>query len=246
MKYMDMLARFGVGSAHPGGFAATLDQLAHFPIPAGSRVLEVGCGTGRTSCHLAKQGAEVTAVDIHPDMIKKAKNRADKEGLSVRFIQSDVRELPFPDHEFDIVMAESVTNFTDGEEALREYCRVMKPGGTLYDREMIAVRQLHPEVGREFGEFFGIPKLRSAEEWVALLEKCGFEQARIWNSSALPENLWELQFKYPDELQETDADIFADPQVWSVALKHDEFFDTYKEFFGFGVIIGVKPHARSE
>ncbi|UUZ83362.1 hypothetical protein LJK88_05535 [Paenibacillus sp. P26] len=42
MSYLDMVAKLGVGGAHPGGFEATLEQLQRFPIPPGSRVLDVG------------------------------------------------------------------------------------------------------------------------------------------------------------------------------------------------------------
>ena len=69
---LDMLAKLGVGNAHPGGFGETIEQLKNYPIEKGKRVLEVGCGTGRTACFLAEQGCEVTAVDIRPEIIAKA------------------------------------------------------------------------------------------------------------------------------------------------------------------------------
>ncbi|GAE08518.1 ubiquinone/menaquinone biosynthesis methyltransferase UbiE [Paenibacillus sp. JCM 10914] len=75
MNYINMLSKLGMGSAHPGGFEATLRMLKNYPIQSNSRILEVGCGTGRTSCHLAGLGYEVTAVDLNENMIKKARKR---------------------------------------------------------------------------------------------------------------------------------------------------------------------------
>ena len=71
MNYIHMLSRLGMGSAHPGGFEATLRMLKNYPIQPGSRILEVGCGTGRTACHLSEMGYQVTAIDLNENMIKK-------------------------------------------------------------------------------------------------------------------------------------------------------------------------------
>ncbi len=69
----------------PEDFGETIEQLKKYPIEKGKRVLEVGCGTGRTACYLAEQGCDVTAIDIRPEMISKAKIRAEKQGVRVNF-----------------------------------------------------------------------------------------------------------------------------------------------------------------
>lgn len=63
MNYHEMIAAMGEGAAHPGGYKGTLAFLDGVDIPPGLRVLEVGCGTGRTACLLAQKGAKVTAMD---------------------------------------------------------------------------------------------------------------------------------------------------------------------------------------
>jgi SAM-dependent methyltransferase len=55
----------------------------------GDRILELGCGDGTLSCHLAAQGFEVTGVDISPGMIEEAKRQAAAQGVAVRFELSD-------------------------------------------------------------------------------------------------------------------------------------------------------------
>src|SRR5690606_25019011 len=123
-----MLARLGAGSAHPGGFMATLEQLSKYKLISNGKILEVGCGTGRTACYLADQGYEVVATDIDPDVLTKAKKRADAMGVTVEFLQADAHSLPFPDDTFDAILVESVTNFTQAKKSVSEYFRVLKPG----------------------------------------------------------------------------------------------------------------------
>jgi SAM-dependent methyltransferase len=62
------------------------------------RALDLGCGTGRNSIYLARQGWDVVAIELAEYAIDIARNRADDAGVSVRFIEGDVTKLP----EFDI------------------------------------------------------------------------------------------------------------------------------------------------
>jgi SAM-dependent methyltransferase len=59
------------------------------PLRPGDRLLELGCGDGALSCLLARQGFEVTGVDISPGMIEEARRRADREAVGVRFEVAD-------------------------------------------------------------------------------------------------------------------------------------------------------------
>lgn len=59
------------------------------PLGPGDRVLELGCGDGTLSCLLARQGFEVTGVDISRGMVEEAKRRADREGVTARFEVAD-------------------------------------------------------------------------------------------------------------------------------------------------------------
>ena len=68
---------------------AALVQHWGTPLLAGDRLLELGCGDGALSCLLARQGFEVTGVDISRGMIEEAKRRADREGAAVRFEVAD-------------------------------------------------------------------------------------------------------------------------------------------------------------
>jgi len=71
----------------------------------GARVLDVGCGTGNQSLPAARKGARVTAIDIAPNLLAQAVQRARAEKLDIEFREGDAEEMPFADGEFDVVMS---------------------------------------------------------------------------------------------------------------------------------------------
>ncbi|TVY06880.1 class I SAM-dependent methyltransferase [Paenibacillus cremeus] len=240
MSYLDMLTRLGVGSAHPGGFSATLHQLQQFPLPEGSRILEVGCGTGRTACYLAKQGYTITGLDIREEMLVKARARAEKEGLAISFVQGSIDALPFADGSFDVILAESVTNFADIRATLREYSRVLSPGGALYDREVMLLQPMPEAEYEEIVRFFGFGGLLSDAEWPQALMAAGFARTETWNRSVFEEHLGEDQERNPDLLQVIDQGAILDSKVWRTSIEHDELIGRNRETLGYALFIAVK------
>jgi len=101
-------------------------------IPAGARVLDVPCGTGRHSALLAERGFTVAGLDISEAVLNVARDAAPGGD----FRQGDMRELPWPDDSFDAVLNlwTAFGYFETQEEDLRvmaEFARVLAPGGVL-------------------------------------------------------------------------------------------------------------------
>ncbi|MBB6669245.1 class I SAM-dependent methyltransferase [Cohnella nanjingensis] len=190
MDYHDLLALIGEGSAHPGGFEASKRLLRSLEVPSNGRILEVGCGTGRSACYMAQLGYDVTAVDRNPLMLEKAKRRAWRTGSSVRFTHADAASLPFPDMSFDLVFVESVTIFTKGDSALQEYYRVLKSKGRLLDREMSFIRKTLPDQCRDLVSYYGLRHLKTAREWEAAVRKSRFREVKVssMGNRLVPEN----------------------------------------------------------
>jgi SAM-dependent methyltransferase len=71
---------------------------------AGRRILDLGCGTGRSTVFFAERNFEVTGYDLSPDMLQVARIRNEGTGYHAEFVQGDVRTVPFPP-EVDLIFA---------------------------------------------------------------------------------------------------------------------------------------------
>lgn len=93
----------------------------------GSRLLDVGTGTGRAAIGLARRGADVTGVDASAEMLDVARRRANDANVRVTFVRGDAHHLDFPDRSFDAVVCLRVLMHTpDWRQSLAELCRVAK------------------------------------------------------------------------------------------------------------------------
>ena len=118
------IARSNVREAE--SFVSRLD------LPDGAQVLDLACGTGNLSIPLARRGAQVTGVDIAPNLLEQARERAAAEGLGVVFEEGDAEQLPYPDGTFDAVVSMFGAMFAPQHELVVAECaRVLKPGGLL-------------------------------------------------------------------------------------------------------------------
>ena len=117
--------------------AATLGDLLHHDTtyPAGSRVLEAGCGVGAQTVTLAKRGpgARITSIDVSEGSLAEARRRTERAGLeNVEFLRADVFDLPFDpgafDHVFVCFLLEHLARPVEALERLRD---VLRPGGTM-------------------------------------------------------------------------------------------------------------------
>lgn len=107
-------------------------------IPPNSKVLDIGCGSGDLLPLLARRGAQVTAIDKSPEMVKTARERAAAEGIldSVSINQNTAMEVDrlFQDAEFDAVVLSLVMSELTQEErtwVLSQCARILKPSGVL-------------------------------------------------------------------------------------------------------------------
>ena len=107
-------------------------MIERLAIPAGASVLDVACGSGAFALLAARQGAEVSGIDLADNLIERARARAKEEGLAIRFEQGDVEALPFEDDSFDYVVSLIGAMFAPRPElVVSEMLRVCKPQGVV-------------------------------------------------------------------------------------------------------------------
>jgi ubiquinone/menaquinone biosynthesis C-methylase UbiE len=94
--------------------------------------LDAGCGTGFLAFELTGRGHRVTGVDFAPAMIAQARRKALDRGVSIRFEEADIEQLPFAPRTFDLVISRHVLwTLPHPEAAIDEWIRVLRPNGRL-------------------------------------------------------------------------------------------------------------------
>ena len=100
----------------------------------GSKVLDVGCGTGKTTAALIKMGMDVTGLDFSPSAIGRC---IEAFGGKAKFVVAECERMPFPDDHFDAAAAVHVLehlNEAQLRETVKEISRVLVPGGLVFVR----------------------------------------------------------------------------------------------------------------
>jgi SAM-dependent methyltransferase len=179
LSYHDFAAYLGVPLFQFGGLKVTEDLLRRCGLNDKSTVLEVGCGTGFMACRLAEEwGSRVVGVDSSSRMIEFARERAKRQKVEdrVTFEVADACDLPYEANLFDVVFTQFVTVFLDKNKALREYFRVVKPGGyfgvveifkdeKIPEFSFVQIAEAEEIMSRSTGLDFRLPTLSQWKGW---------------------------------------------------------------------------------
>ena len=104
----------------------------HARISPGSTVLDVACGTGVVAVTAARRGAQVTGLDLTPELLEVARANAVTAGVNISWHEGDIESLPFEPSTFDSVVSQFGHMFAPRPAvAIGEMLRVLRPGGTL-------------------------------------------------------------------------------------------------------------------
>lgn len=180
------------------------------------RILDVGCGAGFFSVLLAKEGYQVTGVDLTPDMVENARTLAEEEKTDCEFLVMDAENLRFADESFDVVISRNLTwTLPDVKSAYREWVRVLKKGGILLnfdanyglsdftDLSELPDNHAHQEIGDDM--------MRECEEIKRQLPISSYSRPA-----------WDLETLGAMKLQEFSVDLGISSRIY---VEKDEFYN---------------------
>jgi ubiquinone/menaquinone biosynthesis C-methylase UbiE len=179
----------------------------------GSRVAEVGCGTGKLTAALLARGLDVDAVDPGAAMVAVARDRL--AGAAVRFHVVPFEQVELPAGAFGAVFSATAFHWVDPGVSWAKSARLLRPGGAL-------ALLTHVGAGTELDEAYLAAwreVLPEAAEWSARDPEtltAGVEE-RIGDVSKVWSWLTKRDLVSPDATR-----LFADVQVARVALEHEE------------------------
>ena len=151
-----------------------------FPSDSG-RILDIACGTGKSTEPLVREGFEVSGVDINPLMIEEAKKQASLKGVDIHYAVAEAENLPFEDEYFDAVTVGTAFHWFVNERAMKEIKRVLKSDGilfvfwTLTTKEMPERDSISSEIFKSFNWEKVPVELRDLEHISAFFKEQGMQ-----------------------------------------------------------------------
>ncbi len=185
------------------------------------KILDIGCGRGNAFKLLEDRFSPKTicAIEIDPALLQDAERNGQSCHCRVAVAQGNAERLPYPDDSFDMVFChQSFHHLIEHEQAMREFYRVLKPGGILLFAESCR-KFIHSLVIRLlFRHPMSVQK--NADEYLQLIKQCGFQVAETSVSKPyLWWSRWDLGtfeffgFTLPEKREETLLNLAATKPV---------------------------------
>jgi tRNA (cmo5U34)-methyltransferase len=141
---------------------ALIAQAAAVTVPQARHVLDVGCGAGNYTLKLLERlpNLDATLIDLSMPMLERASERVrGKTSGKVTAIQSDIREAPLGEHQFDIILAASVLHHLRADHewnaVFASFFRALRPGGALWIFDMLesSIPAIERMTKERYGEY---------------------------------------------------------------------------------------------
>ena len=176
-------ANLGLGCGNPIALASLRE---------GETVLDLGSGAG-FDCFLAAgrvgPAGKVIGVDMTPEMIKRARENARKDGIeNVEFRLGDIEHLPVDDGSVDVIISNCVINLApDKGRVFREAYRALKPGGRLMVSDIVLTRPLPDFVRNSVAAYVGcVAGASLKEDYLGAMRQAGFTDVSVQGEAPFP------------------------------------------------------------
>jgi SAM-dependent methyltransferase len=205
------------------------------------KIADIGCGTGASALVLAQDlDAKVFAVDILPEFLSVLRSRAASAGLSDRIatVNASMEALPFEAGSLDAIWSEGAIYRMGFENGVRQWRRLLKPGGILAVSELTWLTARRPaELEAHWRAQYA--EVATASSKLAVLERDGYAPMGYF---VLPEACWldayyrPMQKRFAAFLERHGASDAAMAVVAEERLEID-LYERYREFVGYGYYV---------
>jgi len=181
----------------------------------GAKVLDVGCGVGGTSIHLAKNlKASMTGITLSPVQREMAEKIAAEEGVqaSTSFHRMDGENMTFDDQSFDFVwICEVLSHFSRKDKFFSSAQRVLKPQGRIILADWFKAPNLSQEQHDKYvvpiEQGMLLPELNTMGEYMRMMEKNGFKVVHFDDITSHVSKTWDIC-----------AELILNPTLWKLAF----------------------------
>jgi ubiquinone/menaquinone biosynthesis C-methylase UbiE len=208
-QFGPVAANYATSAVHVGGpdLNAMLEAAG---LRGGERLLDAGCGAGHTALAFAPRVAEVVGVDLTEAMLVQGRRLAAKRELAnITFQRGDVERLAFPDASFDMVTSRySAHHYPHPSAALREFARVLRPGGTLLLVDVVAPDEPAQDTFLNAIELLRDPshvRDHTVDQWRRLIEAAGLAAEALGS--------WPLRLEFESWVARMNTPFLAITQI---------------------------------
>ncbi|HRP75408.1 MAG TPA: methyltransferase domain-containing protein [Rhodocyclaceae bacterium] len=214
-------------------------------LPASPAVLDLGCGVGGQTLHLAELTAgSIVAVDRHAPSVERLNATLAGRGLAqrVRAVVGDMAHPAFPPESFDLIWSEGALYNIGIEQALEIYRGLLRPGGYLAFTDAVWRRDDPPsEVKAGFDQDY--PTMGKAEDVVAAIRNGGFE---LLDHFSLPDEAWWSDFYTPMEhrIEALRGKYAADPEALAILdqlAQEPALHRRYSDYYAYQFFVARRP-----
>jgi len=241
MEVHSGLPREGPGDRASTGRAIALAQ----PLPASADVLDIACGPGEQTVHLAQllPAARIQAVDYHRPFVEEASRRVATAGAGhrVKVSVADMRALPFETGQFDLIWCEGAAYNMGLTNALTQWRSLLRSDGKLAFTEAVWLRDDPPDELHDWW-MAGYPDMGSANASLELVSRCGY---RLLGSFVLPDHAWWERYYHPmeDRLTILEEKYNGDPEAMAVledCRLEIDYYRRYSDCYGYLFVVAIR------
>jgi ubiquinone/menaquinone biosynthesis C-methylase UbiE len=206
-------------------------------LPKNPCILDVGCGPGMQTVELAKlSSGQIVALDSHEPFLKQLREAIKKEGVEdrVKAVKGDMCNIKFDDDSFDVVWSEGAIFIIGFEKGLREWRRLLTPGGYVVVSELSWLKHDAPKEAKDYMMQM-YPVIKTIEGNIEIIQHSGY---RSVGSFVLPSKSWWDNYYTPiaTKLPSLKGQYKNDKEAMQVIAYEEteiEMFRKYSDYYGY-------------